>query len=97
MCLLPVRASVRRLTFGYRAVELANSIFQLRIAKMYRIHASLAAKAFATLLPVVQILLLRFSDANKSTVGVMVLADAISEPCLVSSATRISLTPTPLQ
>jgi hypothetical protein len=47
---------------------------------MYRFHASLIAKATAAVLPAVQIVLLRFSGVNNSTVGVMVLADAISEP-----------------
>ena len=97
MFLLPVRAAVRRLTFVPRAVELANSIFQLRVAKMYPTPASLAPKAFATLLPAVQILLLRFSNANRSTVGFMVLADAISKPSLVSGAACLLLNPTPSQ
>ena len=45
---------------------------------MYRFHASLVAKATAAFLPVAQMVLLRFSGADKSTVGFMVLADAIS-------------------
>jgi hypothetical protein len=45
---------------------------------MYRFHASLVAKATAAFLPVAQMVLLRFSGIDKSTVGFMVLADAIS-------------------
>jgi hypothetical protein len=47
---------------------------------MYRFHASLVAKTTAAFLPVAQMVLLRFSGIDKSTVGFMVLADAIS-PC----------------
>lgn len=61
-----------------RAVELANSIFQLRFTKMYRFHASSVAKATAALVPAAQMVLLRFSAVHKSTVGYMALADAIS-------------------
>lgn len=45
---------------------------------MYRFHASLVAKATAAFLPVVQMILLRFSGVDKSTVGFMALADGIS-------------------
>ncbi|KAK4125499.1 hypothetical protein N657DRAFT_268457 [Parathielavia appendiculata] len=73
--------NVESLLVFFWAVELANSIFQLRIFKVYRFHASLIAKATAAVLPAVQILLLRFSSVNHSTVGVMVLADAIMIGC----------------
>ena len=67
------------MTLTHRAIELANSIFHLRITKTYRFHASLAAKAIASLLPAAQMVLLRFSGVDRSTIGFMVLADAISE------------------
>jgi hypothetical protein len=70
--------NVESLLVFFWAVELANSIFQLRITKMYRFHASLVAKATAAFLPVAQMVLLRFSGVDKSTVGFMALADAIS-------------------
>lgn len=73
----PVFCAVRRLTVT-RAVELANSVFQLRITKMYRFHASLVAKTTAAILPAAQMVLLRYSGVDKSTVGFMALADAIS-------------------
>ncbi|KAL2264359.1 hypothetical protein VTK26DRAFT_5785 [Humicola hyalothermophila] len=68
------------------AVELANSIFQPRIVKFYRFHASLAAKVIASLLPAAQMILLRFSGIDRSTVGFMVLADAIMILCFASGA-----------
>jgi hypothetical protein len=61
-----------------RAVELANSIFQLRITRMYRFHASLVAKATAAALPIVQMMLLRFSNVKKSRTGFTALASGIS-------------------
>jgi hypothetical protein len=45
---------------------------------MYRFHASLFAKVTAAVLPAIQMVLLRFSGVDKSTVGFMALADAIS-------------------
>jgi hypothetical protein len=45
---------------------------------MYRFHASLVAKVTAAVLPAMQMVLLRFSGVDKSTVGFMALADAIS-------------------
>lgn len=59
------------------AVELANSIFQLRFNLAYRFHASLVAKAAATLVPAVQVVLLRFSPVQSTTPGFMALADVI--------------------
>ncbi|KAK4149562.1 hypothetical protein C8A00DRAFT_18758 [Chaetomidium leptoderma] len=69
--------NVESLLVLFWAVELTNSVFQLRITKMYRFHASLVAKATAAILPAVQMVLLRFSGINKSTAGFMVLADII--------------------
>ncbi|KAJ4294797.1 hypothetical protein N0V88_005031 [Collariella sp. IMI 366227] len=59
------------------AIELTNSIFQLRITKIYRFHASIYAKICATLFPAAQMVLLRFSGVERSTIGFMALADAI--------------------
>ncbi|KAG7287009.1 hypothetical protein NEMBOFW57_006509 [Staphylotrichum longicolle] len=73
--------NVESMLVFFWAVELANSIFQLRIVKMYRFHASLLAKAFATILPAVQMILLRYSGVNRSTIGFMALADAIMIGC----------------
>ncbi len=70
----------RLLTPLSRAFELADSIFQLRPHKVYRFHLSLVAKATAALLPALQVVLLRFSGVDKSTIGFMTLADAISTP-----------------
>lgn len=60
------------------AVELANSVFQLRFSKMYRFHASTAAKATAVIVPAAQMVLLRFSGVQRNTAGFMALSDAIS-------------------
>ncbi|AEO60599.1 hypothetical protein MYCTH_2129707 [Thermothelomyces thermophilus ATCC 42464] len=76
--------NVESLLVFFWAVELANSIFQLRITKIYRFHASLVAKAIAALLPVARMVLLRFSGIDKSTVAFMALADAISAKALYS-------------
>ncbi|KAH6855703.1 hypothetical protein B0I37DRAFT_61027 [Chaetomium sp. MPI-CAGE-AT-0009] len=78
--------NVESLLIFFWAVELANSISQLRITKMYRFHASLVAKATAALLPVAQMVLLRFSGIDKSTVGFMVLADAIMIGCFAAGS-----------
>lgn len=56
---------------------------------MYRFHASLLAKAFATTLPAVQMILLRYSGVNRSTIGFMALADAISASCPATSSLHV--------
>ncbi|GAB1316708.1 hypothetical protein MFIFM68171_06918 [Madurella fahalii] len=68
------------------AVELANSVFQLRFSKMYRFHASIAAKATAVTLPAVQMILLRFSPVQRTTAGFMALADAIMIACFAAGS-----------
>ncbi|KAK4099386.1 hypothetical protein N658DRAFT_540594 [Parathielavia hyrcaniae] len=73
--------NVESMLVFFWAVELVNSIFQLRFFKLYRLHASLIAKASAVVVPVVQILLLRFSSVKNSTVGTILLADAIMIGC----------------
>lgn len=50
------------------------------MTKTYRFHASLAAKTIAAILPAVQMILLRFSAVQSSTVAFMIVADGISEP-----------------
>ncbi|KAL2196792.1 hypothetical protein P885DRAFT_69276 [Corynascus similis CBS 632.67] len=80
--------NVESLLVFFWAVELANSIFQLRFTKMYRFHASSVAKATAALVPAAQMVLLRFSAVHKSTVGYMALADAISSLVLLAILCR---------
>lgn len=55
-----------------------NSIFRFSFIRAYRIHASMFAKIFAIVLPAVQMVLLRFSAIQSSTISFMVLADCIS-------------------
>ncbi|KAK4246537.1 hypothetical protein C7999DRAFT_15333 [Corynascus novoguineensis] len=78
--------NVESLLVFFWAVELANSIFQLRFTKMYRFHASSVAKATAALVPAAQMVLLRFSAVHKSTVGYMALADAIMIGCFAAGS-----------
>lgn len=70
--------NVESLLVVFWAVELANSIFQLRITKMYRFHASLIAKGTAAVIPAVFMVLLRFSKIQASTVGFLILSSGIS-------------------
>lgn len=65
-----------------RAVELANSILQLRSSKLNRLRGSMWAKASAILLPVVQMNLLRIDIVQKNVYGYMILADFISKRLL---------------
>ncbi|KAK4041900.1 hypothetical protein C8A01DRAFT_34006 [Parachaetomium inaequale] len=76
--------NVESLLVFFWAVELANSIFQLRITRMYRFHASLVAKATAAILPIAQMMLLRFSGARKSRTGFMALASTIMLGCFAA-------------
>ncbi|KAH6635097.1 hypothetical protein B0J18DRAFT_406677 [Chaetomium sp. MPI-SDFR-AT-0129] len=78
--------NVESMAVFFWAVGLAKSIFQLCITKMYHLHASLFAQGFATVVPAVQMLLLRYSDINKSTIGFMVLASAIMAACFAGGA-----------
>ncbi|KAK0665703.1 hypothetical protein QBC41DRAFT_339660 [Cercophora samala] len=84
--------NVESLLIVFWAVELANSIFQLRITKMYRFHASLIAKGIATVIPAVFMVLLRFSNIQASTVGFLILSSGIMIACfLVGSLILLSI------
>lgn len=84
---MPLRVTLRPPTdIDPRAIELANSIFQMRIIKTYRFHASFAAKTIAAILPAVQMVLLRFSGISRSTVAFMVLADIVMVLCFAAGS-----------
>ncbi|KAL2266933.1 hypothetical protein VTJ83DRAFT_4210 [Remersonia thermophila] len=68
------------------AVELLNSVFQFNFIRTYRIHASMFAKASAMVFPAMQMLLLRFSGIDKSTLAFMALADLIMILCFGGGA-----------
>ncbi|KAK0712222.1 hypothetical protein B0T21DRAFT_297479 [Apiosordaria backusii] len=78
--------NVESLLIVFWAVELANSIFQLRITKMYRFHASLIAKGIAAVIPAVFMVLLRFSNIQASTVGFLVLSSGIMIACFLAGS-----------
>ncbi|KAK4647238.1 uncharacterized protein QC761_123630 [Podospora bellae-mahoneyi] len=78
--------NVESLLIVFWAVELANSIFQLRIAKMYRFHASLIAKGTAAVIPAVFMVLLRFSKIQASTVGFLILSSGIMIACFLAGS-----------
>ncbi|KAL2136759.1 hypothetical protein VTI74DRAFT_1800 [Chaetomium olivicolor] len=78
--------NVESLLILFWAVELANSIFQLRITRIYRVNASIYAKAVAVILPAAQMVLLRFSGVKRSTMGFMALADVIIIGCFAAGS-----------
>ncbi|KAK4031355.1 hypothetical protein C8A01DRAFT_42182 [Parachaetomium inaequale] len=74
-------STVLRLTFDPRAIELANSISQLRMTKMYRFHTTLVAKASAAILPILQLMLLHFTPIYRSSAGFMALSCGVMILC----------------
>ncbi|KAK3996134.1 hypothetical protein QBC44DRAFT_377766 [Cladorrhinum sp. PSN332] len=68
------------------AVELANSIFQVRIVKHYGRQFSIAAKLGAIFIPLVTMLLLRFSPIQKSTPAFLFVSSGIMVLCFLIGA-----------
>ncbi|KAK4163251.1 hypothetical protein QBC43DRAFT_68789 [Cladorrhinum sp. PSN259] len=68
------------------AVELANSIFQVQLAKNYGRQFSITAKLGAIFIPLVSMLLLRFSPIQKSTPAFLFVSSGIMVFCFLLGA-----------
>ncbi|KAL1837302.1 hypothetical protein VTJ49DRAFT_4045 [Mycothermus thermophilus] len=73
-------------SYNVESMLILFCVFQFNFIRTYRIHASMFAKVAAMLVPAAQMVLLRFSGIDKSTVAFMALADLIMILCFGGGA-----------